>query len=143
MKLLIYSLFVSVFIPLITYSIEPSDPKHYCDRFVVSPELEECKKITLDKNLDWYMSSVCQQLEEDSSFLKCLKDNVGHQFQPKALELCLQVKEDEKLGCLQNIRNKVYSVKALNHCQKIMDSSQWPSCLQKSGEKRQPSSFFQ
>ena len=143
MKLLVYSFFVALAIPLFTYSLDPKNPTDSCDRFISAADKKHCLQKTASPKIDWYASSLCQQIDDDKVFFNCFDAIETAQFDPKAVEACegFTSQDDSlKLKCLELVKNR-----PLGDCKSQKDFNKFENCM-KMKTARLPASersFFQ
>ncbi len=143
MKLLIYSFFVALAIPFFTYSLDPKNPADSCDRFISEADKKHCVEKAASTKIDWYASSLCQKIDDDTVFLSCFDAIEKAQFDPKAVEACegFSTQDDSlKLKCLEIVKNR-----PLGDCKTYKEFNGFEHCM-KAKTARLPASeksFFQ
>ena len=143
MKLLIYSFFVALAIPIFTYSLDPKNPTESCDRFINDADKKHCLQKAASPQLDWYASSLCQKMDDDKIFLSCFDAIAKAQFDPKAVEACegFGSQDDSlKLKCLELVKNR-----PIGHCNPHHEFPQFENCMTSKSDRVPASekSFFQ
>lgn len=143
MKLLIYSFFVALAIPIFTYSLDPKNPTESCDRLINDQDKQHCLERASSKDVDWYASSLCQKVDDDKVFLSCFDTIAKGQFDPKAVEACegFATQDDSlKLKCLELVKNR-----PVGACDHQKEFGAFEGCM-KAKSARMPASeksFFQ
>ncbi len=143
MKLLIYSFFITLAIPVFTYSLDPKNPTDSCDRFISEIDKKKCLDKAISPKMDWYASSLCQKIDNDTLFLSCFDSIERAQFDPKAVEVCEAFSADDddlKLKCLEVVKNR-----SLGDCKNRKEFINFANCM-KNKAGRLPAlekSFFQ
>ncbi len=143
MKLLIYSFFMALAIPIFTYSLDPKNPIDSCDRFISASDKKHCLEKAGSSKVDWYASSLCQKIDDDKVFLSCFDAIETAQFDPKAVEACeaFSTQDDSlKLKCLEVVKNKT-----VGDCKTRKEFNSFETCM-KTKSARLPASeknFFQ
>ncbi len=143
MKLLIYSFFMALAIPIFTYSLDPKNPIDSCDRFISDSDKNHCLEKAGSPKVDWYASSLCQKIDDDKVFLSCFDAIEAAQFDPKAVEACETFASQDdslKLKCLELVKNR-----PIGDCKTRKEFKSFESCM-KSKSARLPASertFFQ
>ena len=143
MRLLIYSFFVALAIPIFTYSLDPKNPTDSCERFISAADKKHCLEKAASPKVDWYASSLCQKIDDDKVFLSCFDAIDSAQFDPKAVEACegFASQDDSlKLKCLELVKNR-----QMGDCKSRKEFNSFENCM-KSKAARLPASeknFFQ
>ena len=143
MRLLIYSFFVALAIPIFTYSLDPKNPTDSCERFISAADKKHCLEKAASPKVDWYASSLCQKIDDDKVFLRCFDAIDSAQFDPKAVEACegFASQDDSlKLKCLELVKNR-----QMGDCKSRKEFNSFENCM-KSKAARLPASeknFFQ
>lgn len=143
MKLLIYSFFMALAIPIFTYSLDPKNPIDSCDRFISATDKKHCLDKAGSPKVDWYASSLCQKIDDDKVFLSCFDTIEAAQFDPKAIEACEAFASQDdslKLKCIELVKNR-----PIGDCKARKEFNSFEICM-KSKAARLPASektFFQ
>ncbi len=118
-KLLIQSYLVILAIPLLTYALDPKDPKSLCERIVSETAKNSCVQFAASNDLDWYAAAACNELNDDDLFLKCWKQIPGGKFNPETLDFCTRHPDDsdaDRYKCIVSMKNKTFSSHDLKKC---------------------------
>jgi hypothetical protein len=126
MKLVLYTFFVTVAIPFLTFSIDPKNPSDACERFIHEQDQKNCLKKVESKAIDWYASALCEKIDDDATFLSCFDFLSKAQFDPKAVSHCETVatEDQDKYKCLQVVGNK-----SLGNCGTKKDLTSLEVCM--------------
>lgn len=90
-------------LPLAAWTLEPSDPVSYCDRFLSDKDILKCQERTAKENVDWYAAALCNLQKEDVAFWACWDSAKDKAINPQALQTCaadIEASDQDRQKCL-------------------------------------------